>query len=125
VDREKPELYRLGKANLLLKLLPVYDLLQRAHEQIQARHSDTEFAKGMDGIFKEFAKIFQEEGVEAMDPLGKPYDANKHEVLGTVEKPGAPEDEVSEVLQNGYMLRDKVLRTAKVRIVKKAAEKAA
>jgi len=125
VDREKPELYRLGKANLLLKLLPVYDLLQRAHEDIQAQRSDTAFAKGMEGIFKEFAKIFQEEGVEPMAPLGNPYDAMKHEVMGTVEKPGAPDDEVAEVLQNGYTLRDKVLRTAKVRIVKRAAEKAA
>ena len=121
VDREKPELYRLGKANVLLKLLPVYDLLQRAHEQIQARHSEAEFAKGMDGIFKEFDKIFQEEGVEPMAPLGLPYDAMKHEVMGTVAKPGAADDEVAEVLQNGFMLRDKVLRTAKVRIVRKAA----
>ena len=119
IDREKPELYRFGKADLIFKFLPMYDLLERAHEQIQASHADTEFAKGMDGIFKEFDKIFKEEGVVMMAPLGKAYDAMKHEVDGTVDKPGAEDGEVAEVLQNGFMLQDKVLRTAKVRIAKK------
>ena len=118
-DREKPEYYRLGKAEVCLKLLPVYDLLQKAHEQIQAAHADTEFSKGMDGIFKEFEKIFKEEGVRVLDPVGKPYDSHLHEVLGTVDKPGFEEGMVVDVLQNGYMLQDKVLRTAKVRIAKK------
>lgn len=117
-DREKPEYYKLGRAEALLKFLPIYDLLQRAHEQIQATHADTESAKGMEAIFKEFEKIFKEEGVTPMDPLGKPYDPSKHEVLGTVEKEGAEDGSVVEVLQNGFMVVDKVLRTAKVRISK-------
>ena len=54
-----------------------------------------------------------------MDPVGKPYDALKHEVLGTVEASQAEEGTVVEVLQAGFMLQEKVLRTAKVRIAKK------
>lgn len=117
-DREKPEYYKLGKAEALLKFLPIYDLLQKAHEQIQASHADTELAKGMEAIFKEFQKIFKEEGIAAMEPVGKPYDPLKHEVLGALEKPGFEDGAVVEVLQNGFMLQDKVLRTAKVRIAK-------
>ncbi|MBI5630054.1 MAG: nucleotide exchange factor GrpE [Elusimicrobia bacterium] len=115
VDREKPEFYRLGRAEVLLKLLPIYDLLQRAHEQVQAQ---TELAKGMEGIFKEFEKIFKEEGVAAMDPVGKPYDSYQHEVLGAVEREDLEEGTVVDVLQAGFMLQDKVLRPAKVRIAK-------
>lgn len=117
-DREKPEYYRLGKAEALLGFLPIYDLLQKAHEQIQASHADTEFAKGMEAIFKEFQKIFKEEGVVPMEPVGKPYDPLRHEVLGALDKPGFDEGIVVEVLQSGFMLQDKVLRTAKVRIAK-------
>lgn len=120
VDREKPEFYRAGKAEVMLRLLPIYDLLLRACAEISASHTDTPLAKGMEGIFKEFEKIFREEGVSPMTPLGKPYDALLHEVMGTLEKPGAGEGEVVDVLQNGFMIGDKVLRTAKVMIAKKA-----
>ncbi|OGR84613.1 MAG: nucleotide exchange factor GrpE [Elusimicrobia bacterium RIFCSPHIGHO2_02_FULL_57_9] len=117
-DREKPEFYRMGKAEVLHKLLPIYDLLQRAHEQIQSSPADTVFAQGMDGIFKEFQKIFKQEGVTAMDPVGKPYNAQWHEVLDTADNPDFEEGAVVEVLQNGFMLQDKVLRIAKVRIAR-------
>jgi molecular chaperone GrpE len=76
----------------------------------------------MEGIFKEFQKIFKEEGVTAMEPVGKPYDADRHEVLGTVEKEGAEDGEVVDVMQSGFMIQDKVLRTAKVRIAKAKKE---
>ncbi|OGS57124.1 MAG: nucleotide exchange factor GrpE, partial [Elusimicrobia bacterium RIFOXYB2_FULL_62_6] len=62
------------------------DLLQKAHEEVQVSHNDTPLAKGMEGIFKEFDKLFREEGVAAMDPLNKPFDANRHEVFGTVDR---------------------------------------
>ncbi len=120
VDREKPEFFRLGKAEVLLKLLPLYDLLQHAHTEVQQAHMDTPLAKGMDGIFREFEKIFREEGVTPMSPLGKPFDAMLHEVMGTVEKAGYEDGTVADVLQNGFMLNDKVLRTAKVRICRSA-----
>lgn len=118
VDREKPELFRLGKAELLLRLLPIYDLMLEAHKEVQAAHTDTPLAKGMEGIFKEFEKIFKEEGVLAMAPAGKPYDAGSHEVVGTVARADCEDGVVVDVLQNGFMLQDKVLRTAKVRIAR-------
>ncbi len=119
VDREKPEYIRLGKAQLLLKLLPIYDTLKLAHEHL--RGGAGESAKGMEAIFKEFEKVFREEGVRIMEPLGKPFDALQHEVLGTVEKDGAEDGTVVEVLQPGFTLDDKVLRSAKVRIARKTA----
>lgn len=119
-DREKPAFVELGRAQVLLKLLPIHDVLELAHNQIQSQHSDSELAKGMEAIFKEFEKIFKEEGVVAMDPAGKPYDPERHEVLGTVEKEGVQEGTVVDVLQKGFLLKDKVLRTAKVRIAKAA-----
>jgi len=119
VDREKPEYLRLGRAAVLGKLLPLYDLLQKAHQEVQASHNDTPLAKGMEGIFKEFDKLFREEGVAAMDPLNKPFDALQHEVFGTVDREDCAEGLVADVLQNGFMLQDRVLRTAKVRITRK------
>jgi molecular chaperone GrpE len=122
VDREKPEWYRMGGAGVLAKLLPLYDLLRHAHDDVQAGYGDTPLARGMEAIFKEFEKLFKEEGVTMMDPLGKPFDPHYHEVLGFVNRPGCEEGVVADVLQAGFLLDDKVLRTAKVRLQKNITE---
>jgi molecular chaperone GrpE len=120
VDREKPEWLKLGRAGVLAKLLPLHDLLQHAHQEVLAGHADSPLAKGMDAIFREFEKIFKEEGVTRMDPDGKPFDPNYHEAFGFADKPGVGEGAVAETLQAGFLLGDKVLRTAKVRLQKKS-----
>lgn len=120
-DREKPEWIRLGAAGVLAKLLPLYDLLRHAHDEVKAGEADSNLAKGMDAIFKEFEKIFKEEGVSIVDPLGKPFDPHYHEAFGFVDKEGIQEGDVADVLQAGFLMGDKVLRTAKVRLQKKTA----
>lgn len=119
VDREKPEWFKLGRAEVVAKLLPLYDLLQHAHEEVKAGHADTPLAKGLDAIFREYEKLFKEEGVSRLDPLGKPFDPHSQEAFGFTDKPGYEEGAVADVLQAGFMLGDKVLRTAKVRLQKK------
>ena len=118
VDREKPEWVKLGGAGVLVKLLPLYDLVRHAHEDVQKGYADTPLAKGMDAIFKEYAKLFKEEGVAMVDPLGKPFDPHYHEAFGFVNKEGYEEGVVADVLQVGFLHGDKVLRTAKVRLQK-------
>jgi len=124
VDREKPDWYKMGAAGVLSKLLPLYDLLRHAHQDIQADHADTPLAKGMDAIFREYDKLFKEEGVTKMDPLGKPFDPHYHEAFGFVNKPGFEDGAVADVLQAGFLLGDKVLRTAKVRLQKTESKSA-
>jgi len=116
VDREKPEWFKTGRAEVLFKLLPLYDVLQHAHAEVKAGPMDTPLAKGLDAIFREFDKLFREERVTAMDPVGKPFDPHYHEALGFVHKADVQEGAVADVLQTGYLLEDKVLRTAKVRL---------
>jgi molecular chaperone GrpE len=120
VDREKPEWVKLGRAEVLMKLLPLHDLLQHAHAEVLAGHAETPLAKGMDAIFREYEKIFKEEGVQRMDPAGKPFDPHYHEAFGFTDKPGVEEGAVAETLQAGFLLGEKVLRTAKVRLQKKS-----
>ncbi len=122
VDRDRPEWLKLGRAEVLAKLLPLYDLLQHAHAEVKSGHADTPLAKGLDAIFREFEKLFKEEGVARVDPAGKPFDPHYHEAFGFVDRPDVEEGAVADVLQPGYLLGDKVLRTAKVRLQKKKQE---
>lgn len=124
VDREKPELVRYGRTQLLSRLLPLYDVLLAAHEQV-VRHAElaqdgaaAELTRGLEMIFKEFTRLFESEGVAVIESAGKPYDFNLHEVLGQAEGTDAPSGTVVEELQRGYTLDGKTLRPAKVRVAK-------
>ncbi|MEK7722000.1 MAG: nucleotide exchange factor GrpE, partial [Elusimicrobiota bacterium] len=61
LDKEKPELIRWGKAEILLRLLPLYDMLLSAHAHINAARENgggEETLKGLEMIFKEFFRVF-------------------------------------------------------------------
>lgn len=122
VDREKPDLVRHGRIQLLERLLPLCDVLLAARQEV-ARHSEGgsvgELARGLEMIFKEFTKLFEAEGVAVIEAVGRPYDFQRHEVLGSVETDEHPDGTVVEELQKGYLLDGRVLRAAKVRIARK------
>ncbi|MBI3299330.1 MAG: nucleotide exchange factor GrpE [Elusimicrobia bacterium] len=121
VDREKPELVQYGKRELIERLLPLYDVLNAAHQQVARQAagekvSANELVRGLELIFKEFARLFEAEGVSAMECVGKPYDFDRHEAMGQVETDEVPEGTVVEELQRGYTHGGKTLRSAKVRV---------
>jgi molecular chaperone GrpE len=121
-DREKPALIAHGKTELLERLIPLYDVLLTAHDHIEAhdaKSSAGELAKGLEMIFGEFTKLFKTESVTIIASVGEKYDFNKHEVLGQVETDEHEDGIVVEELQRGYLLGERVLRAAKVRVSKK------
>ncbi len=124
-DREKPALIRHGRDDVLSGLLPLYDTLLSAHEDVLRRSEESggdgagaEIVRGLELTFAEFTKFFKAEGVTVMDAKGSPYDVDRHEVLGQVETEEFEEGTVMEVIQRGYLIRGATLRTAKVRIAK-------
>ena len=126
VDREKPEWVKLGEAGILARLLPLYDVLLQAHEQVikasgDGAKSNKELIAGLEMLFKEFTRMFEQEGVKIIETVGKPYNYDQHEVLGSVETSEQPEGTVVDELQKGFTFQGKVLRPAKVRIAKPKA----
>ncbi|MBI4802824.1 MAG: nucleotide exchange factor GrpE [Elusimicrobia bacterium] len=129
VEKEKPELVCFGKAQILLTLLPLYDLLMQAHLHISKARDGGEdpagmqdVVKGLEMIFKEFSKVFETEGIRPMELVGRPYDPMASEIIGIDE--GAEENDglVTEEFQKGFYLGDKILRPARVKIAKKKKE---
>jgi len=129
VDRDKPQWERHGREQLLARMLPLYDVLVSAHEQVVRHGAELEkvgadsgdvrgLVQGLELIFKEFTELFEAEGVARIESVGRPYDFNLHEVLGQVETDEHPEGTVVEELQRGYTLGGKVLRAARVRTAK-------
>jgi len=124
MEKDRPELIKWGKAEILLKLLPLYDMLLSAHAHINTAKENgggDETLKGLEMIFKEFSKVFDAEGLRAMDTVGKPYDPMASEILGIVEGTEENDGFVVEELQKGFYYGEKILRPARVKIAKKKA----
>ena len=90
VEKEKPDLVRYGKAQILLTLLPLYDLLGQANLHISKVQGNgcegpvnvQDVVKGLEMIFKEFSKVFESEGIRPMELVGKPYDPMASDIIG-------------------------------------------
>ena len=127
MEKERPSLISWGKSEAILKFLPLYDLLLAAHQHIDKLQEGAgtkqveDVVKGLEMIFKEFSKVFEEEGIRPMEPVGKPYDPMATEILGVVDGDDSNDGLVTEELQKGFYYGDKVLRPARVKIAKKKA----
>jgi molecular chaperone GrpE len=112
-EQERQELIVHANFKLLQKLLPVLDDMQRAIESGKASTDAKVLLEGMEIVFNKALQTFAEAGVEPMQPLGQPFDTNLHEAL--MQMPSeAPEGEVLQEAQRGYLLKGKVLRHARV-----------
>lgn len=113
LEREAGDSRRYASEGLLRTLLPTIDNLQRAFIHLPEELASNEWVKGVQAVEKAFMQDIQAAGLQPIIPLGETVDPNKHEVLQM-----APGDEgvILEVYEAGYMLHDKVLRPAKVKV---------
>lgn len=106
---EKQEVRRYAAVGLLTRLFSVVDTFSKVQEHIKD--------VGLDLAVKQLLAILQEQGVEKIDVLGKQFDPHTMECIEVVE---GKDNEVVEELLPGYMLDDKVLRVAHVKVGKKS-----
>jgi len=101
------------KGDILKKILPVLDDLERA---LQNRPADEPWAGGIELIAHKFQSILESEGLTRIDAEGKLFDPNFHEAISHEPSDEVESEHVIAVTQNGYMLGDRVIRPALVRV---------
>jgi molecular chaperone GrpE len=116
-DREQERKYMYGP--FVRDLLPVFDNLQRATAAAKQAGETGPLVKGVDMVQTQFLELLKRYGVIPIEALGKPFDPNLHEAVVHQPAPHQPPDTVIQVLEQGFMNQDRVLRPAKV-IVSKA-----
>ena len=118
VERERRDLADYMKADILTEILPIVDNFERA---LQAPSSDGDsLRKGVDLIHKQMLDFLRKRGVTPIEALGADFDPNFHQAVIHETSPFHREGEVIEELQRGYMLGDKLLRPAMVKVAKAA-----
>lgn len=115
MDAEREITYQTAVGNIIKRYLPVLDDLERA---LAARPQDLAWADGIELIYRKLQSILQSEGIKRIDAEGQMFDPNFHEAIGEEHADGAKSGEVIAVVRNGYMLGDKVLRPAMVRVAR-------
>jgi molecular chaperone GrpE len=116
-QKEKEDLEQQVKRSTLSELLPVVDSFERARSQVKPQ-TDQEAAihKSYQGVYKQLVDGLKRIGVAPMRPEGKPFDPNLHEAVLREPTDQYSEGTVVEELVRGYLLGDRVLRHAMVKV---------
>jgi len=101
------------KGDIIQKLLPVLDDLELA---LANRPADNAWAGGIELIARKFQSALESEGVKRIEADGKPFDPNFHEAISHEPNADVPSEHVIAVVRNGYMLGERVIRPALVRV---------
>jgi molecular chaperone GrpE len=114
--KEKEELAQYATAKLVTELLPVLDNFERALATAPDAGDAEAFTKGVGMIFRQLDGVLKAEGVQAMETVGQPFNPEFHQAIMQVESDEYEEGIVTEEVQKGYLLKDKVLRPAMVKV---------
>ena len=101
------------KGDIIQKLLPVLDDLELA---LANRPTDNAWAGGIELIARKFQSVLESEGVKRMEAEGKPFDPNFHEAISHEPNADVPSEHVIAVVRNGYVIGERVIRPALVRV---------
>ena len=111
--REREAIYADVRCDTLKKFLPVYDSLSRALAQTPA---DDPARKGLEGIMNQYNTALNQLGVTAIEAVGQPFDANRHNAVMHIEDDAYGEGVVVEEFEKGFCIGDRVLRYSVVKV---------
>jgi len=120
-QREIEDTRKYAVGNMAKELLPVADSLRLA---LGAAPADPDpamknFLAGVEATERQLVAAFEKVGITRMDPLGQPADPNFHQIMMEVDGGGAAPLTVVQVLQDGYLIHDRLLRAALVAVAKR------
>jgi molecular chaperone GrpE len=119
-DRERQTLSDTLAADVLQELLPLVDDLERALEAVARPETADAYRRGVELIHKQLLDLLRRRGVRPIEAVGTRFDPNVHEAVSHEVVPGHSEGDVVGEFRRGYMIGDRLLRPAMVRVAKGA-----
>ncbi|MCP3772594.1 nucleotide exchange factor GrpE [Paenibacillus sp. MZ04-78.2] len=115
-QKEKEEFAKYASFKLIEQLLPVVDNFDRALAASKDSSDYEALTKGIDMIFRQLEQVLTSEGLQKMEAVGQPFNPEYHQAIMQVESDEYEEGIVVEEVQAGYLLKDKVIRPAMVKV---------
>lgn len=118
LEDEQARLMKFCNEDLIKEILPILDNFERAINMDDENLEDevSKFLAGFKMIYCNLTNVLKDYGVVAIDGFNKPFDPTYHEAIMTEKRDGVEPGMVLDVLQKGYLLKDKVIRPAMVRV---------
>jgi len=113
VERDNEMMYASMKGDIIKKVLPALDDLERA---LQNRPADDAWANGIELIARKLQNMLDVEGLKRIEAVGAEFNPTFHEAISHEPADGVASGHVIAVVQNGYMLGERVIRPALVRV---------
>lgn len=116
VDREKAELIEYASAELVSELIDIMENLERGVASAKGSDDIDSIVKGMEMVSTQLKDILGSRGLKPIEAVGKKFDPHYHEAMMMTPTDEYPYNTVIEEFQQGYMIKDKVIRYSKVRV---------
>ncbi|MGD0611646.1 MAG: nucleotide exchange factor GrpE [Anaerolineales bacterium] len=113
LDRENLEIYQNAAGEIIKRYLPILDDLERA---LASRPADLPWIEGIELICRKLQAILEAEGLKRIEAEGQLFDPNFHEAISQEPNADVESGRIIAVVQNGYMLGERVIRPALVRV---------
>ena len=106
-SKEREGLYNSLVSDIFTSLLPVLDNLEKA---VKVETKDSNYKQGVEMVLKQFKDVLTANGVKEIDTIGKTFDPELHEAVGSVVDENLGEKEIKEEYRKGYIIDGKVIR---------------
>jgi molecular chaperone GrpE len=124
INYKKDEIERLGEitkyasTGIVLKLLPVLDNFDAAEKKLSNKIKQSKDIKGLLQIKEQLQGFLKSQNIEKIESLGKEFDPSLHEIVEMLERKKGKSGMIIEEIQKGYKVHGKILRPAKVKVIK-------
>lgn len=118
VQKEKDAIRDEAVEGVIADILPVIDNFDRAIASSREASDCGSIRKGVEMIEAQLSQILAGHGLQRIDAKGSPFDPHQHEALAVEETPHVPENTVVDVMLPGYLLKERVIRPAVVKVAK-------
>ncbi|MBN1406012.1 MAG: nucleotide exchange factor GrpE [Candidatus Omnitrophica bacterium] len=116
--KEKLEFVKFANEGLMLELVSILDDFERGIKSAEQKKDFALLHQGVDMISKQLHRLLEEKGLKKIKSAGEKFNPDEHEAIETVEDSKKEDGIITEELQPGYFLNGRIIRPARVKVVK-------
>ena len=117
-QKEVENAYKYSTESILQEIIPIYDSLSLSCNLSDEKTTKEQLDQGNKLLLSMFQKIFEKNNIEEINPQGESFNPEFHQAISTIENNNEKNDKITEVVQKGYLLNNRVIKPALVIVVK-------
>lgn len=119
--KERQDFIRFANEGLIIELLGILDDFERGVKAAEQKKDFGLLHQGVDIISRQLGRLLEDKGLKRIEALGKKFNPHEHEAIEVVKDDNLEDETVVEELQQGYILNDRIIRPAKVKVARRSS----